>query len=123
VNSIGGSSSSSVVARQAVKNIWCPWEPSAVSERQLREIGKLPPERWSSTWEEALITAPPKGVTTVAKKTKSELALISVRDSELTPSKTVSLPYSPGLRVATGFQLIVPGQPISISAGMAVGVG
>lgn len=64
----------------------------SIPERQLRENGKLPPERWSSTWEEALATAPPKGVTTshVAKtvaKTKSELALISVRDSELTPSR------------------------------------
>jgi len=26
----------------------------SIPERQLREIGKLPPERWSSTWEEAL---------------------------------------------------------------------
>ena len=63
-----------------------------IPERQLREIGKLPPERWSSAWEEAQATAPPKGVTTshVAKtvaKTKSELALSSVRDSELTPSR------------------------------------
>ncbi|MDJ0719524.1 MAG: hypothetical protein QNJ54_35775 [Prochloraceae cyanobacterium] len=35
-----------------------------IPERQLREIGKLPEQQWSSAWEQIVETAPPKGVTT-----------------------------------------------------------
>ncbi len=35
-----------------------------IPERQLREIGKLPEQQWSSAWEQVEKTAPPKGVTT-----------------------------------------------------------
>ncbi len=39
-------------------------EIGLIPERQLREIGKLPQQQWSSAWDEAVKTAPPKGVTT-----------------------------------------------------------
>lgn len=53
-------------------------EIGLIPEKHLRHIGKLPPERWSSAWAEALQTALPKGVTTThVEKTvariKSEL--------------------------------------------------
>jgi hypothetical protein len=54
-------------------------EIGVIPEGHLRHIGKLPPERWSFAWSEAIATAPSKGVTTshVAKtvvRIKSELA-------------------------------------------------
>ena len=60
-------------------------EIGLIPERQLRYIGQIPPERWSSAWSEVIVTAPPKGITTshVAKtvaKIKSELALLTVRN-------------------------------------------
>ena len=53
-------------------------EIGLIPERQLRYIGQIPPERWSSAWSEVIATAPLKGVTTshVAKtvaRIKSEL--------------------------------------------------
>lgn len=54
-------------------------EIGLIPERQLRYIGQIPPERWSSAWSEVIVTAPPTGITTshVAKtvaRIKDELA-------------------------------------------------
>lgn len=35
----------------------------SIPETHLRELGKLPPEQWLPCWNEAISTAPPKGVT------------------------------------------------------------
>ena len=38
-------------------------EIGIIPERQLREVGKLPPEQWFTAWEQVVKTAPDSGVT------------------------------------------------------------
>lgn len=57
-------------------------EIGLIPERQLRYIGQIPHERWSSAWNEVIATAPPGGVRT----THVEKIVARIK-SELTPAQ------------------------------------